>query len=116
MQETTTAPLGNSRNPAVLYFVFTFIGTLQPLALSSIEGGHFVRLAGRPADAGAVHGSDPEVVGAAHAQAVHRVFTNLHWGVIALDPSVAPGFTPNTSEKKIIKIYTMRLVYHLTTV
>lgn len=87
-------PVRKQSCPAGLYFLFTFLGTLQPLALGGIEGGHFVRLAGRPADAGAVHGSDPEVVGVAHAQTVHRVFTNLHRGVVALDPLVAAGFTP----------------------
>lgn len=87
-------PVRKQSYPAGLYFVFTFLGTLQPLALGSVEGGHFVGLAGRPADAGAVHGSDPEVVGAAHAQAVHRVFTDLHWGIVALDPGVAASFTP----------------------
>lgn len=87
-------PVMKQSPPAGLYFAFTFICTLQPLALGSVEGGHFVRLAGRPADAGAVHGSDPEVVGVAHFQAVHRVFTNLHWGIIALDPGVTASFTP----------------------
>lgn len=75
-------------------FAVTFLCTLQPLALGGVDGGHFVRLAGRPADAGAVHRSDAEVVGVAHAEAVHRVFTDLHRGVVALDPGVAADFTP----------------------
>lgn len=87
-------PVSKQSYPAGFDFAFTFLGTLQPLALGVVDGGHFVGLAGRPADAGAVHGSDTEVVGVAHSQAVHRVFTNLHWGIVALDPGVAAGFTP----------------------
>lgn len=81
-------------HPAGLDFVFTFLSTLQPLTLCGIDGGHFVGLAGCPADAGAVHSSDAEVVGVAHFQAMHRVFTNSHWSIIALDPGVAASFTP----------------------
>lgn len=81
-------------HPAGLDFVFTFLGTLQPLTLRGVNGGHFVGFAGRPADAGAVNSSDAEVVGVAHFQAMHRIFTNSHRSVIALDPGVAASFTP----------------------
>lgn len=81
-------------HPASLDFVFTFLGTLQPLVLGGVDGGHLVRLPGWSADAGAVHSSDPEVVRVAYAQTVNRVFTNIHRGVVALDPGVASSFTP----------------------
>lgn len=87
-------PIRKQSYAAGLYFEFTFLGTLQPLALGRVEGGHFVRFAGRPAHPGAVHGSDTEVVWASDAQAMNRVFTNLHRGIIALDPGVAARFTP----------------------
>lgn len=80
---------------------FTFVGTLQPLALGGVQGGDFLRLAGRPADADFVHGSDPEVVGVAHAEAVHRVFTHLHGGVVALDPSVGTDVTPERQRETL---------------
>lgn len=85
-------------SPSLLEMMFTFIGTLQPLVLGGVQGGHSLRPAGRPADAAAVHGSDPEVVGVADAQAVHRVLADLHWGVVALDPGVASCFTPAHQE------------------
>lgn len=90
----SSRPVRKQSYPTGLCFVFTFISTLQPLALGFVECGHFVGLAGRPADAGAVHGADAEVVGAAHFQSVHWVFTNLHRGVVALDPGVAASLTP----------------------
>lgn len=98
-------PVRKPPHPDSLYFVFTFIGTLQPLTLSGVESGHFVRLAGWPADADTIHGSDPEVVGVAHLQAVHRVFTNLHWGVVALDPAVAASFTPTNQSRRWHHLY-----------
>lgn len=79
---------------AVECFVFTFLFTLKPLALGSVDCGHLIWLARCSADAGAVHGSDAEVVGAAQAQAVYRVLTNLYWGIIALNPGVTANFTP----------------------
>ena len=81
-------------HPASLDIVFTFLGTLQPLVLGGIDGGHLGRLPGWSADASAVHSSDTEVVRVAQVQAVNRVFTNIHWGVVALDPDVASSFTP----------------------
>lgn len=81
-----------------VHFVFTFFGTLQPLTLRGVQRGHFVGLAWRSADAGAVHSPDPEVVGVAHAQPMCRIFANLHWGVVALDPGVAAGLTAGPTE------------------
>lgn len=88
---TTTDALANA---GVSGLTFTFLGTLQPLALGSIDDGHSVGLAGRSADAGTVHGPDPEVVRVAHFQAVNRVFAHTDGGVVALDPGVAAGFAP----------------------
>lgn len=105
MQETTAAEtVRKQSHPAGLCFAFTFISTLQPLALGVVEGGHFVGLAGRPADAGAVHGADAEVVGASHFQAVHRVFTNLHRGIVALDPGVAASLTPTHRDQGMTSV------------
>lgn len=93
MQETTT-DVSKRWRPAASDVTFTFLGTLQPLVLSRVDGGDFVGLAGWPADAGAVHGPDAEVVRASCFQAVNWVFANVDGGVVALDPGVAAGFTP----------------------
>lgn len=93
MQETTT-DVSKRWCPADADVTFTFLGTLQPLALGRVDGGDFIGLAGRPADAGAVHAPDAEVVRAARFQAVNWVFANIDGGVVALDPGVAAGFTP----------------------
>lgn len=96
----TVAGNGNDRyvskrwRPAASGVTFTFLGTLQLLALDSVERGHLVRLAGWSADASAVHGPDAEMVCVAHFQAMNRVFANIDGGVVALDPGVTAGFTP----------------------
>lgn len=60
--------------------------TLQSLSLSWVQGSHLVRLPGRSADPGTIDSPDPEVVGVTHAQAVHGVLTDPHWGVVTLGP------------------------------
>lgn len=80
--------------PAASGVTFTFLGTLQLLAFGSVDRSHLVRLAGRSADASAVHGPDTEMVCVAHFQAMNRVFANIDGGVVALDPGVTAGFTP----------------------
>lgn len=111
-----TDPLEDVGISALGILVITFLFTLQPLALGRVEGGHLVRLAGRPADASAVHSPDPEVVGAAHAQAVHRVFTNLDGGVVALDPGVAAGLAPVDEELRTIILGLLQCVDMLASV
>lgn len=89
-----TETLANHAASRLLHSAFTFLGTLQPLTLGRVDGGHLAGPAGRPADAGAVHRSDAEVVGASHTQTVHRVFAHFHRGVVALDPVVGASLAP----------------------
>lgn len=96
-----TETLANRAASRLLHSAFTFLATLQPLALGGVDGGHLVGPAGRPADAGAVHRSDAEVVGASHAQAVRRVFAHLHRGVVALDPVVGAGLAPADPQQEM---------------
>lgn len=98
-----TETLANQAASRLRHSAFTFLGTLQPLALGGVDGGHLVGAAGRPADACAVHRSDAEVVGASHTQAVHRVFAHFHRGVVALDPVVGASLAP---AGRVIRIMT----------
>lgn len=82
------SPLAPPLHP---FIAFTFLTTLQPLALGWVNGGHLLGPAGWPTDASAVDGADAEVVAASSAEAMDRVFAHLHGGVVALDPGIGAG-------------------------
>lgn len=75
--------------------------TLQSLSLSWVQGSHLVRLPGRSADPGTIDSPDPEVVGVTHAQAVHGVLTDPHWGVVTLGPGSTTRLTSVQEEKEL---------------
>lgn len=88
--------------PLCLYIAFTFLATLQPLALSRIDGGHPFGPSGWPAHAGAVDGADTEVVAASNFEVMDWIFTHLYRGIIALDPGISASLAPMVPEDGII--------------
>lgn len=88
--------------PLRLYIAFTFLATLQPLALCRVNGGHLFGPSGWPAHAGAVYGTDAEVVAASNFEVMDWIFTHLYWGVVALDPGVGASLAPVVPDDYII--------------
>lgn len=75
---------------------------MQPLALCRVNSGHLFRPSGWPADAGAVDGTDAEVVAASNFEVMDWVFTHLYRGVVALDPGVSASLAPVVPDDGII--------------
>lgn len=98
----TTKMLAIKLHPLCQNIVCTFLATLQPLALSWVNGSHLFGPSGWPADAGAVDGADAEVVAASNFEVMDWIFTHLYWGIVALDPGVSACLAPVVPDHGII--------------